>query len=374
MTASSSGEHYLPTAAAPAAVEPAGARADAPGTAFGVRGALDVDGVPFHRLSVVVPMYNEIENAAPLIDEVQAALADYPFPWELLVVDDGSRDGTGAALEQHGAGVGPHIRVIRLWRNFRQTAAMQAGIDAARGDVIVTMDGDLQNDPRDIPKLVARLLQGDLDFVAGWRKYRQDGFWLRKFPSRIANSLIRKSTGLQFNDLGCSLKAFRGSVLREVRLYGEMHRFIPAWLATVTSPQRMDEVPVNHRARVAGTSKYGLSRTFRVITDLLAMHFFLNYGTRPGHFFGGIGLFTGSAGGLILAWLAACKFILGQTIGGRPLLTLGFFMVIAGLQLLLTGVLAELLIRIYYDGRHAQPYHHGRSPGPAEDAAWHTVR
>ncbi|HEY9025063.1 MAG TPA: glycosyltransferase family 2 protein [Burkholderiaceae bacterium] len=332
-----------------------------------------VDGVPFHRLSVVVPMYNEIENAANLVDEVDAALAGYPFPWELVVVDDGSRDGTGQKLVEHGRQVGPHIRVVRLWRNFRQTAAMQAGIDAARGDVIVTMDGDLQNDPRDIPKLVAKLLQDDLDLVAGWRKNRQDGFWLRKFPSRIANHLIRKSTGLQFNDLGCSLKAFRGSVLREVRLYGEMHRFIPAWLATVTSPQRMDEVPVNHRARVAGTSKYGLSRTFRVITDLLAMHFFLNYGTRPGHFFGGIGLATGSVGGLILAWMAALK-IMGQSVGGRPALALGFFLVIAGLQLLLTGVLAELLIRIYYDGRHAQPYHHGDKAVPGEDAGWHTAR
>ncbi len=327
-------------------------------------------GVPAHRLSVIVPMYNEIENATSLVDEVDRALADYPSPWELIVVDDGSRDGTGAALERHALAKGPHIRVIRLWRNFRQTAAMQAGIDAARGDVIVTMDGDLQNDPRDIPKLVARLLTGDLDFVAGWRKDRQDGFWLRKLPSRIANALIRKSTGLQFNDLGCSLKAFRGSVLREVRLYGEMHRFIPAWLATVTSPARMDEVPVNHRARVAGTSKYGLSRTFRVITDLLAMHFFLNYGTRPGHFFGGIGLGVGSIGGVILAWMAVLK-IMGESIGGRPLLTLGFFMVIAGIQFLLTGVLAELLIRIYYDGRHAQPYHHGRLDAPPADDAWH---
>lgn len=331
-------------------------------------------GVPPHRLSVVVPMYNEKENATALVDEVDRALADYPFPWELVVVDDGSRDGTGALLEAHALKVGPHIRVIRLWRNFRQTAAMQAGIDASRGDVIVTMDGDLQNDPRDIPKLVNRLLTGDLDFVAGWRKNRQDGFWLRKFPSRIANALIRKSTGLEFNDLGCSLKAFRGRVLREVRLYGEMHRFIPAWLATVTSPARMDEVPVNHRARVAGTSKYGLSRTFRVITDLLAMHFFLNYGTRPGHFFGGIGLGIGSLGGLILAWMAVLKFVMGQAIGGRPLLSLGFFMVIAGLQFLLTGVMAELMIRIYYDGRHAQPYHHGGQQAPSEDQAWHHAR
>ena len=327
---------------------------------------------PFHRLSVVVPMYNEVDNVVPLIDEVQAALTDYAFPWELILVDDGSRDGTGERLEAHARRVGPHIRVLRLWRNFRQTAAMQAGIDIARGDVIVTMDGDLQNDPRDIPKLVARLLLGNLDLVAGWRKDRQDGFWLRKLPSRIANHLIRKSTGLQFNDLGCSLKAFRGSVLREVRLYGEMHRFIPAWLATVTSPARMDEVPVNHRARVAGTSKYGLSRTFRVITDLLAMHFFLNYGTRPGHFFGGIGLATGSVGTLLLGWMAVLK-LMGQSVGGRPALMLGFFMIIAGLQLLLTGVVAELLIRIYYDGRHAQPYHHGRTEPPEADQAWHQV-
>ena len=332
--------------------------------------AATMAGAPAHRLSVVVPMYNEKENATALVDEVDRALADYPSPWELIVVDDGSRDGTGAILERHAATIGPHIRVIRLWRNFKQTAAMQAGIDASRGDVIVTMDGDLQNDPRDIPKLVNRLLTGDLDFVAGWRKDRQDGFWLRKFPSRIANALIRKSTGLQFNDLGCSLKAFRGSVLREVRLYGEMHRFIPAWLATVTSPARMDEVPVNHRARVAGTSKYGLGRTFRVITDLLAMHFFLNYGTRPGHFFGGIGLGVGSIGGVILAWMAVLK-IMGQSIGGRPLLTLGFFMVIAGLQFLLTGVVAELMIRIYYDGNHARPYHHGQGAAPADDTAWH---
>jgi glycosyltransferase involved in cell wall biosynthesis len=327
-------------------------------------------GVPSHRLSVVVPMYNEIENATALVDEVDRALADYPYPWELIVVDDGSRDGTGARLQEHAQAVGPHVRVVRLWRNFRQTAAMQAGIDAARGDVIVTMDGDLQNDPRDIPKLVARLLTGDLDFVAGWRKNRQDGFWLRKFPSRIANALIRKSTGLQFNDLGCSLKAFRGSVLREVRLYGEMHRFIPAWLATVTSPARMDEVPVNHRARVAGTSKYGLSRTFRVITDLLAMHFFLNYGTRPGHFFGGIGLGVGGIGGVIVLWMFVLK-LMGQSIGGRPLLSLGFFLIVMGLQLLLTGVLAELLIRIYYDGRHAQPYHHDKLVPPPADEAWH---
>lgn len=319
-----------------------------------------------HRLSVVVPMYNEIENAAAMIDDVQQALAGYAHPWELIVVDDGSRDGTGPALERHARTVGGHVRVLRLRRNFRQTAAMQAGIDAARGDVIVTLDGDLQNDPRDIPRLVHRLLSEDLDLVAGWRRERQDGWLLRKLPSRWANALIRRATGLNFQDLGCSLKAFRAEVLREVRLYGEMHRFIPAWLATVTSPARMAEEPVSHRARAAGASKYGLSRTFRVIVDLLAVHFFLHYGSRPGHFFGGMGLATAGVGGLILAWLAALK-LAGESVGTRPLLALGFFLVIGGLQLLTTGVVAELLMRVYYDGRHAHPY---RLLGVTPDAPW----
>ena len=319
--------------------------------------------LPPHRLSVVVPMYNEIDNAKPLIDAVQSALAAYPQPWELIVVDDGSRDGTGAALQAHALTVGPHIRVLRLLRNFRQTAAMQAGIDTARGDVIVTMDGDLQNDPQDIPLLVAKLLNGPFDLVAGWRQNRQDGFALRKFPSMLANRLIRRVTDLKFQDLGCSLKAFRGPVLRQVRLYGEMHRFIPAWLA-------MAEVPVSHHARTAGESKYGISRTFRVIVDLLAVYFFLNFGARPGHFFGAVGLGVGSIGTLILGYLGVLK-LLGESVGGRPLLTRGFFMVIAGLQFLCTGVLAELLIRIYYESGHAQQYHTMTRSPLAEGEAWH---
>ena len=310
---------------------------------------------PSHRLSVVVPMYNEIENAAPLIDAVQAALARYPSPWELIVVDDGSRDGTGAALVRHAATVGPHIHVVRLARNFRQTAAMQAGIDAARGDVIVTMDGDLQNDPADIPTLVAKLIEEKLDMVAGWREKRKDGWILRKIPSWLANRLITRITGLKFHDLGCSLKAFRASVLKQVRLYGEMHRFIPAWLATVTSPDRMGEVPVRHHARMRGTSKYGISRTLRVVVDVLSIYFFLNFGSRPGHFFGVIGLAVTSLGSVMLGYLAILK-IMGENIGGRPLLMLGFFLVIGGLQFLMTGVLAELLVRIYFDGNHAKSY------------------
>jgi glycosyltransferase involved in cell wall biosynthesis len=326
--------------------------------------------VPPHRLSVVVPMYDEVENVEPMLDAIQAALARYPHPWELVAVDDGSRDGTGRALQRHAARLGPHVRVVRLSRNFRQTAAMQAGIDASRGDVIVTMDGDLQNDPIDIPRLVARLLRDDLDLVAGWRRTRHDRLLLRRLPSVLANRLIRRLTGLRFQDLGCSLKAFRASVLREVRLYGEMHRFIPAWLATVTSPDRMAEEPVAHHGRSHGRSKYGLSRTFRVLVDLLSVVFFLRFRARPGHFFGVLGLAVLAAGGAILAYLLGLK-LLGESIGGRPLLALGFFCVIGGLQFLTTGVLAELLVRIYYESRHAHPYHAAPEPPLDPDAGWH---
>lgn len=330
--------------------------------------------VAAHRLSVVVPMYNEVDNAAPMIDAVQAALADYAWPWELIVVDDGSTDGTGRALDRRARELGPHIRILHLARNFRQTAAMQAGIDAARGDVIATMDGDLQNDPADIPKLVARLVTEDLDLVAGWRRERQDGLFLRKIPSRIANRLIRKVSGLEFQDLGCSLKVFRASVLRQIRLYGEMHRFIPAWLATVTSPSRMAEEPVRHHARTAGQSKYGISRTFRVLLDLLSVHFFLRFGSRPGHFFGGIGLVVFALGAVILAYLGILKLD-GQDIGTRPLLALAFFLVLGGVQLLTTGIVAELLMRVYFDVGRARPYRvrpaDPAAQEPAADAAWH---
>ncbi|MEO0003702.1 MAG: hypothetical protein RLZZ22_1394 [Pseudomonadota bacterium] len=326
--------------------------------------------LPPHRLSVVVPMYNEKDNARLQIDAVQDALRDYPQPWELIVVDDGSTDGTPRALRQRAVELGPHVHVVELRRNFRQTAAMQAGIDTARGDVIVTMDGDLQNDPRDIPKLVSRLLTEDLDMVAGWRQKRQDGFLLRKLPSMIANRLIRKVSGLEFKDLGCSLKAFRGDVLRQVRLYGEMHRFIPAWLATVTSPGRMAEEPVRHHARRMGESKYGISRTFRVIVDLLAMHYFLRFGTRPGHFFGGFGLILSAIGGLMLAYLGVLK-LLGEDVGGRPLLWLGFFSVLAGVQMLTTGVLAEILMRSYFDQSGARSYQVMRPDPRAIEQGWH---
>jgi glycosyltransferase involved in cell wall biosynthesis len=252
---------------------------------------------------VVVPLYNEEDNVDPLLERIHLALGPYPYPWEVVIVDDGSSDNTVPNLEKAALRYGPHVRIVALMRNFKQTAAMQAGLDAARGDVIVTMDGDLQNDPIDIPRMVGRLLREDLDLVAGWRKNRKDGMILRKIPSKIANRLIARITGVHLQDYGCSLKAFRASAIKNVRLYGEMHRFIPAWLATVTTPRKIAQEEVTHHARMFGESKYGISRTFRVILDLIFVYFFMRFRTRPGHFFGGIGLALGALGILILTYL-----------------------------------------------------------------------
>ncbi|MDY0050603.1 MAG: glycosyltransferase family 2 protein, partial [Halothiobacillaceae bacterium] len=221
-----------------------------------------------HSLSLVIPMYNEEDNVLPMLERVHEALGDYSMPWEVLLVNDGSRDRTVLRMREGRERFGAHVRIVDLRRNFGQTAAMQAGIDAARGEVIATLDGDLQNDPVDIPRLVQRLLDEDLDMVAGWRRNRQDNLWLRKVPSRIANRLIRRITGVELHDYGCSLKVFRAEVIKGVRLYGEMHRFIPAWMATHTAPSRIAEEVVSHYPRTRGESKYGLSRTFRVIIDL----------------------------------------------------------------------------------------------------------
>jgi len=315
-------------------------------------------------------MYNEAENVEPFLDRIHLALEPYPWPWEVVLVDDGSTDATPSELARCAAIRGPHVRVVRLRRNFKQTAAMQAGIDAARGSVIATLDGDLQNDPIDIPRMVGRLLDEDLDLVAGWRKDRQDN-QLRKIPSRIANRLIARMTGVHLRDYGCSLKVFRGSAIKSVRLYGEMHRFIPAWLATVTTPRRIAQEVVTHHARVFGQSKYGISRTFRVVLDLIFVYFFMRYRTRPGHFFGGIGIMLGALGGLILAYLAGVKFFLGESIGTRPLLFGGLFLVIAGVQMVTSGVLAELLARVYYEFSGTHAYLADEASSPGKDECWH---
>lgn len=324
--------------------------------------------LPEHRLSIVIPLYNEEACVPPLLARIHECLADYPQPWELILVDDGSRDGTVEAILRGSQLWGPHVQLLELARNFKQTAAMQAGIDAATGDVIVTLDGDLQNDPIDIPRLVSKLLIEDLDLVCGWREKRQDGLWLRKIPSHLANRLIRNVTGVHLHDYGCSLKAFRAEVIQGIRLYGEMHRFIPAWLSTVTRPQRIAELPVSHHPRRLGQSKYGISRTFRVILDLVSVYFYMRFRDRPGHFFGGAGLLLSGFGALLLGYLGILK-LLGESIGTRPLLLLGFVSLLVGVQCVLSGVLAETLSRVYFASSAGRSYVL-RSHGKPRQTAW----
>ncbi len=299
-------------------------------------------------LSVVIPLFEEADNVAPLVQRVHDGLAGFRHPWELILVDDGSRDGTGDRLQDAAEHYGSHVRVIRFRRNYGQTAAMQAGFDAARGHLVASLDGDLQNDPADIPRMVEELVNRDLDLLQGWRRHRQDALVKRKLPSRIANALIGRVTGVELHDYGCSLKVYRAEIIKEVRLFGEMHRFIPVWVAGITDPARIGETEVSHRAREHGESKYGISRTFRVLLDLLVAFFFLRYGARPGHFFGAIGLGFGAIGGLMMSWLFIIKFALGEDIGQRPMLFVGILFLVASAQFLTTGLLAEVLARTFF--------------------------
>lgn len=318
-------------------------------------------------VSIVVPLYNEAENIEPLLDCIRTGLANWRYSWELILVDDGSRDATYKTMTNAIRDFTVPAQLVLLHRNFGQTAAMQAGIDAAKGEYIVTMDGDLQNDPADIPRMVDQLVEKDLDLLSGWRQNRQDKLLIRKIPSKIANFLIRRVTGVHLSDYGCSLKVYRASVLKQIRLFGEMHRFIPAWIATVTHPSRIDEISVTHKARTRGVSKYGLSRTFRVIIDLLTVLFFQRYQARPGHFFGSFGLILGAIGSLTLAYLGVVKFILGEDIGSRPLLFVGVLCIIVSLQFLTTGVLAELVARNYFGSTRFTPYYiHSTVQYPAD--------
>lgn len=327
-----------------------------------------------HRLSLVVPLCNEGENIAPLLAEIHNAMTDYAFPWEVILVNDGSSDDSLAQMREQALRYGAHVRIIDLQRNFGQTAATQAGIDAARGDVIATLDGDLQNDPHDIPRMVKRLLDEDLDMLVGWRKAREDGLFLRRIPSTIANRFIRRVTGVDLHDYGCSLKIYRADIIKSVRLYGEMHRFIPAWVATRTTPARIREEIVTHHARRFGASKYGISRAFRVILDLLAVYFFMRFRARPGHFFGSIGLGFGALGTLILGYLLHVKFLLGEDIGNRPLLLVGVLFIVVSVQFLTTGVLSELIARTYFESGHSRSYEirNHAEVGAGEDEAWKT--
>ncbi len=301
------------------------------------------------RLSVVIPLYKEEDNVERLVDELHAALETYPGEFELVLVDDGSTDRTRELLLESRSNRGDHIMVISHKRNLGQTQAMQTGLQAARGDVIAFMDGDLQNDPADIPSMVEKLETEHLDLLCGWRKNRQDSLD-RTLPSQMANWLIGRVSGVALHDYGCSLKVGRKEVLEGLDLRGEMHRFIPLWVANLTHPSRITEIPVNHRARVAGISKYGISRTPRVILDLLAAWFFLRFRERPGHFFGVAGLITGGLGGVALAYLLVLK-LFGMDIGNRPLLITGVLLALVGLQLITTGLVAEMLTRLRSRGQ-----------------------
>jgi glycosyltransferase involved in cell wall biosynthesis len=323
----------------------------------GVAASLGVRGVrASHRLSLVVPLFNEEDNVAELVAQVHAALDQLDWPWQLILVDDGSSDRTVDRIRQAVAACPRRVCAVVLRRNFGQTAAMQAGIDVAQGSIIATMDGDLQNNPADIGRMVQRLLDEDLDLLVGWRKSRQDNLWLRKVPSWCANRLIVAVTGLRLHDYGCSLKIFRASVIRQVRLYGEMHRFIPTWVATVTSPARIREEPVSHFPRLHGRSKYGLSRTFNVLLDLLSVYFFTRFRASPGHFFGRIGLVCAAAGGAALAWLAWHKLWYGESIANRPLLMLGVLLAVIGVQFVCTGIVTEMLARTWFESGESKTY------------------
>jgi glycosyltransferase involved in cell wall biosynthesis len=325
-------------------------------------------------LSVVVPLRDEEDNVLPLVTQVQAALAASPWCWQLILVDDGSRDRTRERIREAVDASPGRVSGLFLRRPFGQTAAMQAGIDAARGTVIATMDGDLQNNPHDIVRMVRRLLAEDLDLLVGWRRARSDGFWLRRLPSLLANRLIVAATGIALHDVGCSLKVYRAQVLRELRLYGEMHRFIPGWMATLTGPDRIGEEEVSHFPRLRGASKYGLSRTVKVLLDLLAMVFFLRFRASPGHFFGRIGLVCGLAGAAVLGWLGWVKFADGAAIAGRPALQLGVLLAVIGVQFICTGILTEMLARTWFEAGGARSYLVRETLGAPDQMAGSPVR
>lgn len=299
------------------------------------------------QLSIVVPVYNEAPNVEALVRELQATADRLPQSAEIVFVDDGSSDDTYALLVA-AAGDDPRIHLLRLMRNFGQTAALAAGIDHASGEVIVTMDGDLQNDPADIPRLLAALDAG-YDVVTGWRRDRKDPFLSRKLPSLIANAIIGATTNVSIHDHGCGLKAFRADVAKQLRLYGEMHRFVTAIAGDLGAA--VTEIPVNHRPRLRGQSKYGISRTVRVVLDLLTIKFLSGFATRPIHVFGTFGLATMALGLAIVGVLGIEKIVFGMELAGRPLLLLGVLLVLGGVQLLTLGLLGEMLARTYHESQ-----------------------
>jgi glycosyltransferase involved in cell wall biosynthesis len=319
-------------------------------------------------VSLVLPVYNEEDNVEPLYEALAATMESLPLPCEVVLVNDGSSDDTAArldALVQRDS----RFVVIHLRRNFGQTAAMAAGFDHVTGDVVVAMDADLQNDPADIPKLLDKMREG-YDVVSGWRRDRKDKWLTRILPSKIANGLISRMTGVHLHDYGCSLKAYRREVLQDVRLYGEMHRYIPA--LAYWAGGSVAEVVVTHHPRRFGTSKYGLSRILRVVLDLMTVKFLLAYSTKPIQVFGRWGIISGALGLVLAVILSVEKLLYGQNIGSRPLLLLAVLLIIVGVQFITMGLMAEVQVRTYYESQNKSIYRirrvvrsDGHTEGPA---------
>lgn len=307
---------------------------------------------PVLDISVVIPIYNEFDSISLVLQAVQQVMATTAYTYEVICVDDGSTDGSVQQLRQMVDRIA-QLQVVLLRRNYGQTAALAAGFDLARGQIIVTLDGDLQNDPADIPRLVATLTQG-FDLVSGWRHQRQDHALTRLLPSKLANWLIARVTGVNLHDYGCALKAYRAEVLRDMNLYGELHRFLPA-LAFIEGA-RITEIPVTHHPRRFGQSKYGLGRTLGVMMDLLTVYFMKKFLTKPMHIFGSLGLVSMLAGLVIGFFLVLVKFGTGQDIGDRPLLILAIVLFLTGIQLFSFGLLAELSMRTYHESQRRPIY------------------
>jgi glycosyltransferase involved in cell wall biosynthesis len=303
-------------------------------------------------ISIVIPVFNEEKNLKPLLDQIKDSMERMGVSFEIIFVDDGSTDGTFETLQElHGQD--KSLKVIRFRKNFGQTAALSAGFDHSKGNIIITLDGDLQNDPADIPRLIEKLNEG-YDIVSGWRHKRKDPFISRRLPSMIANKLISFITNVKLHDYGCSLKAFRKEVIKNIRLYGEMHRFIPAvasWIGISVA-----ELKVNHKPRKQGKSKYGISRTIKVILDLITVKFLLSYSTRPIQIFGLIGFISSAIGGIILMYLSFIRLVLQEPIGGRPLLLLGVLLFFIGVQFVSMGLLAEIQARTYHESQNKPIY------------------
>jgi glycosyltransferase involved in cell wall biosynthesis len=303
-------------------------------------------------ISIVIPLLNEEDSLPKLHEQLMTELERLERTWEIIYCDDGSTDASMSVLREI-AKDHPNIRLISFRRNFGQTAGLAAGFDHARGDVVIPMDADLQNDPADIPRLLAKLDEG-YDVVSGWRKDRKDGFFGVVLPSRMGNAVIRKVTGVKLQDFGCTMKAYRREVLQDIQLYGEMHRFIPVWAQSVGA--RITEIPVKHHPRRYGESKYGVSKALRVILDLITVKFLVGYTTKPLYFFGRMGFMLFVMAGGFWTWTIIKKVAWDQPIFTDPFFTAGLFVALAGLQLLLFGVLSELIMRTYYESQHKPIY------------------